>query len=81
MYKRQLAENAGYRGDVAVEKVKELPLGQGLDCMTGEYGDMIGRGIADPAKVTVTALQAAASVASLILITNASVSEMVPEED
>ncbi len=49
--------------------------------MTGEYGDMIGRGIADPAKVTVTALQAAASVASLILITNASVSEMVPEED
>lgn len=78
---RALAENAGYRGDVAVEKVKELPLGQGLDCMTGEYGDMIGRGIADPAKVTVTALQAAASVASLILITNASVSEMVPEED
>ena len=74
---RALAENAGYRGDVAVEKVKELP----LDCMTGEYGDMIGRGIADPAKVTVTALQAAASVASLILITNASVSEMVPEED
>ena len=51
---RALAENAGYRGDVAVEKVKELPLGQGLDCMTGEYGDMIGRGIADPAKVTVT---------------------------
>ena len=78
---RALAENAGYRGDVAVEKFKELPLGQGLDCMTGEYGDMIGRGIADPAKVTVTALQAAASVASLILITNASVSEMVPEED
>ena len=78
---RALAENAGYRGDVAVEKVKELPLGQGLDCMTGEYGDMIGRGIADPAKVTVTALQAAASVASLILITNASVSETVPEED
>ena len=62
---RALAENAGYRGDVAVEKVKELPLGQGLDCMTGEYGDMIGRGIADPAKVTVTALQAAASVAPL----------------
>ena len=78
---RALAENAGYRGDVAVEKVKELPLGQGLDCMTGEYGDMLGRGIADPAKVTVTALQAAASVASLILITNASVSETVPEED
>ena len=41
----------GYRGDVAVEKVKELPLGQGLDCMTGEYGDMIGRGIADPARL------------------------------
>ena len=78
---RALAENAGYRGDVAVETVKELPQGHGLDCMTGEYGDMISRGIADPAKVTCTALQAAASVASLILITNASVSDMVPEED
>ena len=78
---KTIANNAGFEGSVVAEKIKALPAGQGLDSATGEYGDMIGRGIADPAKVTVTALQAAASVASLILITNASVSEMVPEED
>ena len=76
-----LAENAGFRGDVVVEKTKELPIGEGLDCISGEYGDMIKRGIADPTKVTCTALQAAASVACLILITNASVSEVEPEEE
>lgn len=46
-----------------------------MNCVTGEYGDMISMGVADPAKVACTALQAAASVASLILITNASVTE------
>ncbi len=77
----ELAENAGYKGGIEVAKVAGLPQGHGLNCVTGEYGDMIAMGVADPAKVTCTALQAAASVASLILITNASVSDVVPEEE
>lgn len=77
---RAIADNAGFEGKLVVEKIKTLPQGEGLDSKTGEYGDMISRGIADPAKVTTTALHSAASVASLILITNASVSEFVPEE-
>ncbi len=78
---RTLAENSGYPSDVAVEKVKNLPQGHGLDCMSGEYGDMLAMKIADPAKVTCTALQAAASVASLILITDASIHETVAEKE
>ena len=72
---RALCSNAGYNGDVEVAKALEAQPGFGLDCETGEYGDMISMGVADPAKVTVTALQAAASVASLILITNCSITE------
>lgn len=70
-----LCSNAGYNGDVEVAKALEAQPGFGLDCETGKYGDMISMGVADPAKVTVTALQAAASVASLILITNCSITE------
>lgn len=77
---RALADNAGYEGSVEVEKAMTQPHGVGLDCATGEYGDMVAMGIADPTKVTCTALQAAASVASLILITDASVSDVVPEK-
>ena len=69
---RALCSNAGYNGDVEVAKALEAQPGFGLDCETGE---MISMGVADPAKVTVTALQAAASVASLILITNCSITE------
>ena len=70
-----IADNAGFEGSVVVEKVKELPAGQGLNSATGEYGDMIAMGIIDPVKVTRCALQNAASVASMILITEATVSE------
>ena len=52
-----------------VEKVRDLPVGQGLNALTEEYGDMIKFGVVDPAKVTRSALQNAASVASLLLTT------------
>jgi chaperonin GroEL len=76
---RVIADNAGYEGTVVVEKVKTLPAGEGLNSLTGEYGDMIKMGIIDPVKVTRTALQNAASVAALILITEATVSD-IPKE-
>lgn len=73
---RTIANNAGFEGSVVVEKIKALPTGQGLDSASGQYGDMIEMGVLDPVKVTRTTLQNAASVASLILITEATVSEM-----
>ncbi|KUH57698.1 molecular chaperone GroEL [Tractidigestivibacter scatoligenes] len=72
---KTIASNAGYEGSVVVEKIKGLPKGQGLDSATGKYGDMIEMGVLDPVKVTRTTLQNAASVASLILITEATVSD------
>ncbi|MGI6230995.1 MAG: chaperonin GroEL [Tractidigestivibacter sp.] len=72
---KTIANNAGYEGSVVVEKIKGLPAGQGLDSATGKYGDMIEMGVLDPVKVTRTTLQNAASVASLILITEATVSD------
>ncbi|MDI6716845.1 MAG: chaperonin GroEL [Actinomycetota bacterium] len=77
---RQLAINAGYEGSVVVEKVKTLKNGQGLNVVTGEYGDMMKAGIIDPAKVTRSALQNAASIASLILTTEAAIAEK-PEKE
>lgn len=77
---REIAKNAGFEGSVVVEKVKSLPKGQGLNSATGEYGDMIAMGVNDPVKVTRTALQSAASVATLILITDCTVNE-IPKED
>ncbi|MCL2883744.1 MAG: chaperonin GroEL [Coriobacteriia bacterium] len=76
---RVIADNAGYEGSVVVEKVKSLPNGHGLDSVTGEYGDMIAMGVIDPVKVARTALQNAASVASMILITEATVTELPKE--
>jgi chaperonin GroEL len=76
---RIIADNAGFEGSVVVEKVKTLKLGEGLNSVTGEYGDMIKMGIIDPVKVTRTALQNAASVAALILITEATVAD-IPKE-
>ena len=76
---RVIAQNAGYEGSVVVEKVKSLPKGEGLNSATGEYGNMVEMGVNDPVKVTRTALQSAASVAGLILITEASVNE-IPQE-
>ncbi len=66
---KQIAINAGLEGGVVVEKVRNLPVGQGLDAATGEYVDMIKVGIIDPAKVTRSALQNAASIAALFLTT------------
>lgn len=77
---RSIAANAGYEGSVVVEKVKALRKGEGLNCATGEYGDMIKMGVNDPVKVTRVALQSAASVATLILITDATVNE-IPEPE
>ncbi|WP_028263794.1 chaperonin GroEL [Atopobium fossor] len=73
---KTIAHNAGYEGSVVVEKIKGLPAGQGLDSASGTYGDMIEMGVLDPVKVTRTTLQNAASVASLILITEATVSDV-----
>ena len=70
-----IAQNAGYEGAVVVDKVSQLPDGQGLDSATGEWGDMIEMGVLDPVKVSRTTLQNAASVASLILITEATVND------
>jgi chaperonin GroEL len=72
---KTIANNAGYEGSVVVEKIAELPAGQGLDSASGKYGDMIEMGVLDPVKVTRTTLQNAASVSSLILITEATVSD------
>lgn len=73
---REIAKNAGFEGSVVVEKVKSLPKGEGLNSANGEYGNMIAMGVNDPVKVTRTALQSAASVANLILITEATVNEL-----
>ncbi len=72
---KQIAENAGLEGGVVVEKVRELPAGQGLNAETGEYVDMIAAGIIDPAKVTRSALQNAASIAALFLTTEVVIAE------
>ena len=77
---RQIAENAGDEPAVVVDKVRYLKGNQGYDGATGEYGDMIELGIPDPAKVTRIALQAAASVAGLMITTEAMVSEL-PEDN
>jgi chaperonin GroEL len=76
---RQIAHNAGVEGSVIVEKVKELPAGHGYNAATGEFVDMVKAGIVDPAKVTRTALENAASIAAMLLTTEALVAE-VPEE-
>ena len=72
---KKIAENAGYEGSVVVEKIKGLPVGEGLNSANGEWGNMIEMGVLDPVKVTRTTLQNAASVASLILITEATVTD------
>src|SRR5664280_1197258 len=66
---KQIAVNAGLEGGVVVERVRNLEAGHGLDAATGEYVDMVKAGIIDPAKVTRSALQNAASIAALFLTT------------
>jgi chaperonin GroEL len=72
---KQIAINAGLEGGVVAEKVRSLPAGEGLDAATGEYKDLIKAGIIDPAKVTRSALQNAASIAALFLTTEAVVAD------
>jgi chaperonin GroEL len=72
---KQIAVNAGLEGGVVVEKVRNLEVGHGLDAATGEYKDMIKAGIIDPAKVTRSALQNAASIAALFLTTEAVIAD------
>ncbi len=74
-----IAQNAGYEGSVVVEKCRGLAFGEGFNALTGEYGDMLGFGVPDPAKVTRSALENAASIASLMLLTEALVADK-PEE-
>ncbi len=77
---RQIAANAGDEGSVVLDKVETLKGNDGYNAATGKYGDMLKMGILDPAKVTRSALQAAASVAGLMLTTEAMISEL-PEDN
>jgi len=72
---KQIAINAGLEGGVVAEKVRGLPIGHGLNAETGEYVDLLAAGIVDPAKVTRSALQNAASIAGLFLTTEAVVAD------
>ena len=72
---KQIAVNAGLEGGVVAEKVRNLPVGQGLNAATGEYVDLLAAGIIDPAKVTRSALQNAASIAALFLTTEAVIAD------
>ena len=78
---RAIAQNAGFEGSVVVERVKGMATGEGRNCANGEYGNMIEMGVNDPVKVTRTALQSAASVAALILITEATINEIPKDPD
>jgi chaperonin GroEL len=77
---KQIAVNAGLEGGVVVEKVRSLSQGHGLNAADGEYVDMFKSGIIDPAKVTRSALQNAASIAGLFLTTEAVIAEK-PEKE
>ena len=77
---KQIAANAGFEGSVVVENVKKMEPGEGLDALTGKYVNMVDSGIIDPAKVTRSALQNAASIAALMLTTEAIVGE-IPEKE
>ncbi len=77
---RQIAENAGLEGSLVVEEVKKLDATKGLNAATGEYVDMFEAGIIDPTKVERVALQNAASIASLLLTTEAMITEIKEKE-
>lgn len=72
---KTIADNAGFEGAVVAEKIRSMNPGQGLNSATGEYGDMISMGVLDPVKVARVTLQNASSVAGLILITEATVTD------
>jgi chaperonin GroEL len=78
---KQIADNAGERGEVVIERIKNLPKGQGFDALKGEYGDMFEKGIVDAAKVTRSALQNAASIAAMVLTTETLVTDLPEKKD
>ena len=73
---RIISSNAGFEGSVVVDKVRQEKGNMGFNAKTGEYGDMIAEGIVDPAKVVRTALQNAASIAGMLLTTEALITEI-----
>lgn len=77
---RQIANNAGVEGSVIVEKVKNLEFGKGYDALTGEFVMMVDQGIVDPAKVTRSALQNAASISAMLITTESLVADLPGEE-
>jgi len=76
---RQIADNAGARGEVVVERVRAAKSGHGFDALKGEYVDMFKSGIVDAAKVTRSALQNAASIAAMVLTTETLITD-IPEK-
>jgi len=78
---KTIAANAGFEGSVVAEKVKGMKKGEGLNSGTGEYGDLFKMGVIDPVKVTRTALQNAASISALILITETTVADIPSKDD
>ena len=77
---RQIADNAGLEGSIVVDKVKAADAGIGFNALTEEYEDMVKSGIVDPAKVTRSALQNAASIAALVLTTEAVIADEPQEQ-
>jgi chaperonin GroEL len=77
---RQIADNAGASGEVVVNAVRAMAIGEGYDALKGEYGDMFEKGIVDAAKVTRSALQNAASIAAMVLTTETLVTD-IPEKE
>jgi chaperonin GroEL len=77
---RYIADNAGHDGSVIVDAVKKSPKGVGFDAEAGEFGNMVEKGIIDPTKVVRSALENAASIASMVLITDSLVSD-IPEKE
>ena len=77
---RQIADNAGARGEVVVEQVRGMAKGEGFDALNGQYGNLFDKGIVDAAKVTRSALQNAASIAAMVLTTETLISD-IPEKE
>jgi chaperonin GroEL len=78
---RWIAENAGQEGYVVTSKIQDLPAGHGYNAATGEYGDLIAQGVIDPVKVTRSAVTNAASIAGMLLTTEALVVEKPEDEE
>jgi chaperonin GroEL len=70
-----IASNAGYDGQATIDQIKAMPPGHGLDALTGDFGDLFEKGVVDPVRVTRLSLEHAASVAALMLTTEALVAE------